>query len=85
MVWNAGVVFSLSDQFSASHGSIQGIEASSSICPICQQTGEETSELGLGLPRGDTLHFSPRWSHASVYAWIPRTAINGASVLLHSQ
>ena len=44
------VVFSLSDQFSESHGSIQGTEASSSICPICQQTGEE---LGLGPPWGD--------------------------------
>ena len=53
------VVFSLSDQFSASHDSIQGTEASSSICPICQQTGEETRELGLGPPWGDALHFSP--------------------------
>ena len=59
MVWNVGMVFSLSDQFIESHGSIQGTEASSSICPICQQTGEETSELGLGSPWGDALHFSP--------------------------
>lgn len=53
------VVFSLSDQFSESHGSIQGTQASSSICPICQQTGVSQAWAHLGV-----MHFtSPHGDH----------------------